>query len=673
MSVDVSQETNLINTAINGKDVRGSLANGITKIADEVNSFEGDIDNRQNSVETRQTNLENTFTAEIENAISENPSSAETVGSRTDNVNNITYDTLGARLDNQASQLAEITQYKLIANINGTTYLAGQSIDYSWVRKQQSSLLSTAYRKLITGLTIQICCQGDSLVYGHDTTSVDKRPADTTPCPDGSMHIQTRASISYPEALQQYLGNIYGSDKVTVINRGYSGDWIKRSYERWYTSHNSDITILMFGTNDSRASWVPDDIRGNLDDYISWYEQLIIREIIWGKGVIILTPPKLGNANDLDIESFRLALNAMAEKYGVPVVDSAEFTANYSISIYSDGTHFNGNGYSVFASKIAALFIGNGILNPCIVKDGNVLLTRKNLDSVMYIGNAQATITSGAETPDEADTSGGIVARFVGEDGSLIYSFYAEQEDLMVLPFYYSQNNDIKITLDFGTASPRNANDYLVDELQNLSEVLPKEVIYSSLPQTPRLTDLIKPTGDNLQPQLIRISEKGWHTVKIETTIADNVILFNSLAFMSYRQYKQQKDIFKAELNSTSYIFQTHSNYNDTNDVIQSRIAYDDIANNLKIPTITEYWKSIPLRIIVYNYDQSILEYKFLFSSKNYNNNGWNFLGLSSRNNINETPLERTISSINLDNDTKEVVINWGGATTRASNVIITI
>lgn len=108
MSVDVSQETNLINTAINGKDVRGSLANGITKIADEVNSFEGDIDNRQNSVETRQTNLENTFTAEIENAISENPSSAETVGSRTDNVNNITYDTLGARLDNQASQLAEV-------------------------------------------------------------------------------------------------------------------------------------------------------------------------------------------------------------------------------------------------------------------------------------------------------------------------------------------------------------------------------------------------------------------------------------------------------------------------------------------------------------------------------------------------------------------------------------
>lgn len=111
MAVDVSQETNLINTAINGKDVRGSLANGITKIADELNSFEGNIDNRQTSVETRQANLESTFSQEIENAVSENPSSAETVGARTDNVNNVTYGTLGARLDNQASQMAEnITQ-----------------------------------------------------------------------------------------------------------------------------------------------------------------------------------------------------------------------------------------------------------------------------------------------------------------------------------------------------------------------------------------------------------------------------------------------------------------------------------------------------------------------------------------------------------------------------------
>lgn len=116
MSVDVSQETNLINTAINGKDVRGSLANGITKIADELNSFEGNIDNRQTSVETRQANLESTFSQEIENAVSENPSSAETVGARTDNVNNVTYGTLGARLDNQASQMAESANKPILKN-----------------------------------------------------------------------------------------------------------------------------------------------------------------------------------------------------------------------------------------------------------------------------------------------------------------------------------------------------------------------------------------------------------------------------------------------------------------------------------------------------------------------------------------------------------------------------
>lgn len=170
MAVDVSKECDFINQAIFGGDVRRSLSGGIQKIADEVNKFEDDIDkdqedfknditerqndyedkitkqqndyetnlsekendfetsmknkqqayeenitgrqdnleNRQENLEARQTNLEDTFEQEIENAISENPSSAETVYARTDHVNNVTYHNLGERLDTLINLLGYI-------------------------------------------------------------------------------------------------------------------------------------------------------------------------------------------------------------------------------------------------------------------------------------------------------------------------------------------------------------------------------------------------------------------------------------------------------------------------------------------------------------------------------------------------------------------------------------
>ena len=56
----------------------------------------------------------------------------------------------------------------------------------------------------------------------------------------------------------------------------------------------------MYGTNDSRASYVPVEYRGNIEEYLKWYEQAIIREILWGKAVVIFTPPKLQSFGDLE-------------------------------------------------------------------------------------------------------------------------------------------------------------------------------------------------------------------------------------------------------------------------------------------------------------------------------------------------------------------------------------
>jgi len=100
---NIKDKITQIRQAIYGKEIRESIASGIESINTEVES----TTERQRQVETRQTNLENTFNAEIENAISENPSSAETVAARTDNINNKTYQNLPERLDDFASQLAQ--------------------------------------------------------------------------------------------------------------------------------------------------------------------------------------------------------------------------------------------------------------------------------------------------------------------------------------------------------------------------------------------------------------------------------------------------------------------------------------------------------------------------------------------------------------------------------------
>lgn len=112
-------------------------------------------------------------------------------------------------------------------DVDSTSYKINDIISVDKITRLQNLYMAQFLRNLRKGSPVTIACMGDSMTYGHDTTSSDKRNADTTPCDDGSKHSFTRASITYPEALQKYLNKIY-SNNVTVINRGYSGDYVKK-------------------------------------------------------------------------------------------------------------------------------------------------------------------------------------------------------------------------------------------------------------------------------------------------------------------------------------------------------------------------------------------------------------------------------------------------------------
>ncbi|MBV4424929.1 hypothetical protein [Clostridium tyrobutyricum] len=106
----ITKQQNNYETDLSKKenDFEGSIKNEQQAYEKNITGRQDNLEGRQGNLEVRQTNLENTFDQEIENAVSNNPSSAETVYARTDHVNNKTYNNLGERLDTLMNQLGYI-------------------------------------------------------------------------------------------------------------------------------------------------------------------------------------------------------------------------------------------------------------------------------------------------------------------------------------------------------------------------------------------------------------------------------------------------------------------------------------------------------------------------------------------------------------------------------------
>ncbi|HBA6781760.1 TPA: phage tail protein, partial [Escherichia coli] len=168
---------------------------------------------------------------------------------------------------------------------------------------------------------ITIVCRGDSLTYGEDTT-VAPTPPDTTPTASGRVHNKTRAATTYPQALQGYLQQAFSSS-INVINQGYSGDNTKLGWGDWDVNVNSDLTIIMYGTNDAAQGFSPYQ---SISDYIFYYKKIIARELVKGAAVILITPPpqKQYGANVRLLDAYREAVFNIGEQYGIPVLDGVE-------------------------------------------------------------------------------------------------------------------------------------------------------------------------------------------------------------------------------------------------------------------------------------------------------------------------------------------------------------
>jgi lysophospholipase L1-like esterase len=461
----------------------------------------------------------------VDNLIRHNMQPSEVVDARGG------FPVLNERLDDISEQLASIAKITIEADIDSTSYKKGNKVDVDSLRNIQAQKYALFMRKLRTAQPVSITCQGDSLTYGYDIYSADKREADTTEAPNGTYNTQTRASQTYPEALAEYLTSVYSAG-VTTINRGYSGDTADGSYSRWFTKHTGDITILMLGTNDSRNI-------GDVESYLSWMEQLIIRELLWDKAVVLLTPPKFRQAGEAygadDVDTFAHALFLLGHKYGIPVVNAREFHANHSYNVYSDAVHFNGEGYKIIGAKVASLFIGEGVANVKRVWQGSTLLTRPMIDNVKYITNASFKSASTTETPDEVAINQGVFAE-LSAGGSIIYSFYSESDNLIVFPsFLLFSGGTLNITLDFNVQAPQRSLDSTYFESKTQHEQLPMSISYTGV------SNYNKGVMMTREDTPLMIVNKGWHTLKVESTGA--IAYFYGLELLGFQEYYNIKNI----------------------------------------------------------------------------------------------------------------------------------
>lgn len=538
-------------------------------------------------------------------------------------------------------------------------------------REKQSTLLSEFYRKLRNGIfPIKACFQGDSIIYGYDTNSSDRRPPLPTLSGDGSAHTRERAGKTITEALEEFLGVIYGTGNITLINRGFSGDTAQASYNHWPAASGANVNFIMLGTNDSNPS-----NNVSIEDFMRWYRKIIERELENNTPVVLLTPTKKRSATDLILGSYVDAVFKLGDEYGIPVIDMQEMLANLGYDSYSDGTHFNTKGNTYIAARLVSLFIGSGVLNKKSVTNKTSLSVRPNVDNVKYLGAANIASTTGYVGPDELAEGQGIAASIL-DGGSIIYSFYTETPDLLFVPSVYFGNaqSKLKIEVDFGVELPNVTNGYDRYVRRALPTWRPTNPVYldkddDNWQGAPTLRVYTLPgVKDYDEEKVVHITTKGWHTVKISCIDSGSMgVRLHAVNFLHINDLleRRKKGFLKIK---------THSTYTDNNNIANTTIKLDDLLDSLDYPAQSSYWENPPLKVTISNWDNNILEYALIIG----NPTGTAFkLGLEPRETkivANPNPEQvRTLTGVNYNPTTGDLTFSWGGATTRATEITITM
>ncbi|MES5896788.1 GDSL-type esterase/lipase family protein [Bacillus cereus group sp. RP43] len=408
----------------------------------------------------------------------------------------------------------------------------------SEMRQKQTLLLSLFFQKLQRKQSVKMNCKGDSITYGLDLTSPDKRPPD----PDQPDPNSTRASTTYPEFLQTIMDRVYPG-LVTIHKISKPGMTAEGAVKAWTTNNQADISLLMLGMNDAAY--------GGLKAFLGAYRQVIERELSWNTACIMLLPTKIKEIQDMTTDVFRGSLIQLANEYGIPCLDLGKELLNIPSSLYSNTAHFNGKGYKFLAAKIGGFLINGTCLYPTKVSNSSLLI-RERMDGVLflYVDDHSIIHQNMHPTSDDMLIDKGMAVS-LKPGGKMLYSMYTEQDNLVCFPAAYLGGNNIArltLTLNFGVETQRISNSNSLG-FQKAGATFDSSVTYTTPKDGNFYPNSSQTSGDtfttnisgirSLEEKMLLIPKSGYHTILVENTSQVDCI-FYGLDFKPYGEIMNQ-------------------------------------------------------------------------------------------------------------------------------------
>ncbi len=278
---NISQEINQINTAIYGKDVRSSLANGLTAVNNQVEDLENNINNFESNINSQISDFENNINGQVDTLSDKTTTIGSTVAKSVLNINKIEKQ-IKTTNNNAQNAIKQVNSLLEEANKNGSVglpltggTLTGAVIvnDNNGTTTVDGGNIATGYINL-TNITNGIEIKGTPVIYLDDNNNIWINTASTMS--DGSYFGNTyvNGNICASTSATSESGFVLNNNNVLTASNGKLNINQSKGYSDVYVSGtlNVDSPINACGgsiklTNSSTHGYLQNDGNGNVSIY----------------------------------------------------------------------------------------------------------------------------------------------------------------------------------------------------------------------------------------------------------------------------------------------------------------------------------------------------------------------------------------------------------------------
>lgn len=278
---NISQEINQINTAVYGKDVRSSLANGLTAVNNQVEDLNNNVSNFESNINSQISDFENNINGQVNMLSDKTITIGSTVAKSVLNINKIEKQ-VKATNNNAQNAIKQVNTLLEEANKNGSVGLplTGGTLtgavtvnDSNGTTTVDGGNIATGYINL-TNITNGIEFKGAPVIYLDDSKNIWINTASTMS--DGTYFGNTyvNGNICASTSTTNESGFVLNNNNVLTASNNNLNINQSKGYSNIYMSGtlNVDSPINACGgsiklTNSSTHGYFQNDGNGNVSIY----------------------------------------------------------------------------------------------------------------------------------------------------------------------------------------------------------------------------------------------------------------------------------------------------------------------------------------------------------------------------------------------------------------------